>query len=76
MMEYIAIENHPNDSRVKLSGDIFQTLSSRMETGGGNVPMVMEMDGDDDLLIGVGIKDEIAGTMDASYYKGPGARGV
>lgn len=37
------IENHPNDSRVKICDDnIFQTLSSRMGTGGGNVPMVME----------------------------------
>ena len=38
----VAIENHPTDSRVKLnaSGTI-QTLTSRMGTGGGNVPMVM-----------------------------------
>ena len=37
------LENHPNDSRVKIKEDnIVQTLSSRMETGGGNVPMVME----------------------------------
>lgn len=35
------LENHPADSRVKYSEDgIFQTLSSRMGTGGGNVPMV------------------------------------
>lgn len=39
----IAIENHPADSRVKICEDeIFQTLSSRMGTGGGNTPMVME----------------------------------
>lgn len=39
----VAIENHPADSRVKVSEDgIVQTLSSRMGTGGGNVPMVME----------------------------------
>lgn len=38
-----SIENHPNDSRVKLSKDnVVQTLSSRMGTGGGNTPMVME----------------------------------
>lgn len=37
------LENHPNDSRVKIKEDnIVQTLSSRMGTGGGNVPMVME----------------------------------
>ena len=39
------LENHPADSRVKICEDnIFQTLSSRMGTGGGNVPMVMEKD--------------------------------
>ena len=39
----IVLENHPNDSRVKINKDgIVQTLSSRMGTGGGNVPMVME----------------------------------
>lgn len=43
----LIIENHPNDSRVKIREDnIFQTLSSRMGTGGGNVPMVMEDDMD------------------------------
>jgi DNA (cytosine-5)-methyltransferase 1 len=37
------LENHPADSRVKICEDgVFQTLSSRMGTGGGNVPMVME----------------------------------
>lgn len=37
----LVIENHPNDSRVKIREDgTFQTLSSRMGTGGGNVPMV------------------------------------
>lgn len=39
---YVVIENHPADSRVKVSQDgKVQTLSSRMGTGGGNVPMVM-----------------------------------
>lgn len=42
MDEAKIIENHPNDSRVKIKADgIFQTLSSRMGTGGGNVPLVM-----------------------------------
>lgn len=42
MEEAKIIENHPNDSRVKIKEDgIFQTLSSRMGTGGGNVPLVM-----------------------------------
>ncbi|WP_260864961.1 DNA cytosine methyltransferase [Priestia flexa] len=38
----VVIENHPTDSRVKLSEDNkVQTLTSRMGTGGGNVPLVM-----------------------------------
>lgn len=41
-----SIENHPADSRVDIddSGKV-QTLTSRMGTGGGNVPMVMESKG-------------------------------
>ena len=38
-----SVENHPADSRVDIdeSGKV-QSLTSRMGTGGGNVPMVME----------------------------------
>ena len=37
-----AIENHPNDSRVKIDPDgIVQCLSSRMGTGGNNTPFVL-----------------------------------
>ena len=39
------LEHHPNDSRLKIKEDgICQTLSSRMGTGGGNVPLVMVID--------------------------------
>lgn len=39
----VALENHPNDSRIKMCEDgIVQTLSSRMGTGGNNTPMLME----------------------------------
>ena len=39
----LILENHPNDSRVKISKDkVFQALTSRAGTGGGNTPMVME----------------------------------
>ena len=32
----MVLENHPNDSRIKLSKDnVIQTLSKRMGTGGG-----------------------------------------
>ena len=66
---YKIIENHPNDSRVKFrEDDVFQTLSSRMGTGGGNVPMVMNVEG-------VGVNENIAGTLDANYFKGCGERG-
>lgn len=38
-----SVENHPADSRVNLDNNgKVQTLTSRMGTGGGNVPMVME----------------------------------
>jgi DNA (cytosine-5)-methyltransferase 1 len=37
-----SVENHPNDSRVKIDEEgKVQALTSRMGTGGGNVPMVM-----------------------------------
>lgn len=39
----IALENHPQDSRVKLSeNNVVQTLSGQMGTGGNNTPMVLE----------------------------------
>ena len=39
----VALENHPADSRVKISEDgKVQTLTSRCGTGGGNVPLVMD----------------------------------
>jgi site-specific DNA-cytosine methylase/intein/homing endonuclease len=40
----VALENHPTDSRVKFSEDgTVQTLTSRMGTGGNNVPLVMKI---------------------------------
>lgn len=43
----VPIENHPQDSRVKISDDgMVQTLSSKMGTGGGNVPLLLEVDKD------------------------------
>lgn len=97
----VLIENHPADSRVKIAEDgICQTLSGRMGTGGGNVPMVMEpqtfsdvagcrsaADGtkgvhsqmmknpeENFILEPVTSDGDIAGTLDASYYKGCGER--
>lgn len=40
----IAVESHPTDSRVKLSpDDKVQTLTSRMGTGGMNVPLLLKI---------------------------------
>ena len=43
--EPVVLENHPNDSRVKIKHDgIVQALSGRMGTGGNNTPLVMVSD--------------------------------
>ena len=48
-MKYINLEHHPSDSRIRvIDEDICQTLSSRMGTGGGNVPMVIEVEDAED----------------------------
>lgn len=40
---FYPVENHPQDCRVKLSDDgIVQTLSGKMGTGGGNVPLILK----------------------------------
>ena len=70
------LENHPNDSRVKIKEDnIVQTLSSRMGTGGGNVPMVMEYSPiysiGHDLRTSKFTDDEITDPLTASDYKDP-----
>ena len=40
----IALENHPTDGRIKVMEDnVSQTLTSRMGTGGNNVPLVMKI---------------------------------
>ena len=41
-MKCLTLEHHPNDSRIKISEDgICQSLTSRMGTGGNNVPLVL-----------------------------------
>lgn len=59
----VCIGNGQANIASHITEDVVQTLSSQMGTGGGNVPM----------CIGTG-NPEIAGTLDASYYKGAGAR--
>lgn len=48
-MKYIPLEHHPHDSRIKMiDNGICQTLSRKMGTGGGNVPLVLEIKTDDE----------------------------
>ncbi len=97
---HIAVDNHPQDSRVSFSkNDTVQTLSAKMGEGGGNTPMVFSIDraafnqganakfdmGIDEngpaytvVAKGPGavcVSGDVAGTLDASYYKGCGSRG-
>ncbi|PYG84791.1 DNA (cytosine-5)-methyltransferase 1 [Ruminiclostridium sufflavum DSM 19573] len=62
----VAIENHPADNRIKIdeSGTI-QTLTSRMGTGGGNVPLVMNERQD-----ALTIEEDKANTLTGTDYKG------
>ncbi len=42
VLNSIAVENHPSDSRVRISnGSCVQTLTSSMGTGGNRVPLIM-----------------------------------
>lgn len=68
-----SIENHPADSRVNIdeSGKV-QTLTSRMGTGGGNVPMVMEpVVHASKASFFTNASDGPASTLVATDYKGP-----
>ena len=64
-VSYVSIENHPQDSRIKVNEDgIVQTLDARMGMGGGNVPLVMD----------VGFfqsYEDKCGTLLARQYKDP-----
>ena len=62
----VVIENHPTDSRIKLSEDNkVQTLTSRMGTGGGNVPLVMN-----ERQYALTVGENIANTLTSTDYKG------
>lgn len=62
----VAIENHPADSRIKFddSGTI-QTLTTRMGTGGGNVPLVMN-----ERQYALTVGEDVANTLTGTDYKG------
>lgn len=56
MVKYIMVENHPNDSRVKIDySGACQTLTGNMGTGGGNVPIVLETEGNEGKTIMEGV---------------------
>ena len=62
----VAVENHPNDSRVKLSADgKSQALTSRAGTGGGNVPLVMK-----ERQFALTVGKDVANTLTSTDYKG------
>ena len=69
----MSIENHPADSRVNIddSGKV-QTLTSRMGTGGGNVPMVLEPKVYESHPMDSRIKelDGVSPTVSAKWHKG------
>ena len=69
-----SIENHPADSRVSIdeSGKV-QTLTSRMGTGGGNVPMVLESVTISSKQQSLATSDNLANTLGANDYKEPQA---
>ena len=62
----VALENHPANSRVKVdeSGKI-QTLTSRMGTGGNNVPLIMN-----ERQLGFPVSEDLAQTLLSTDYKG------
>lgn len=62
-----ACENHAQDGRYKLAEKV-PTLSSKMGQGGDNVPYALYT------YVGNSSGDDIAGTIDSSYYKGTGSR--
>ena len=58
------MENHPADSRVKIKEDgIVQTLSNRMGTGGGNVPLILGFNRE---RVGAVVEENIMPTLQAA----------
>lgn len=67
IMHVLAIENHPADSRVKISDkDLCQALTGRMGTGGGNVPMVMCLNDQGGSVMGV--SEDVTGALRAQEH--------
>lgn len=62
----VVYENHPADSRVKLcENGVVQTLSERMGTGGGNVPLVMN-----ERQYALTVGEDVSNTLTGTDFKG------
>ena len=57
-------EMHAQDARVQNVSDVLPTMSATYGSGGGNIPVTY----------GIATMSDVAGTLDASYYKGQGSR--
>lgn len=74
----IILDHHPADSRTEIAEDqkTIQTLTSRMGTGGGNVPMILVTRNEQHKSVVINSSgNDIAGTIDSHYYLGCGSRG-
>jgi len=82
----IIYESHPADARIK-PVSVSPTVTVRWQKGSCDTPLVryplvseeksltLATGNDQVLFSGVGVENGIAGTLDASYYKGQGVRG-
>ena len=51
-LRFVNLEYHPSDSRIRIVDyDVAQTINGRMGTGGGNVPLILEIRCDDDAVL-------------------------
>lgn len=45
----LVYERHDQDARYKLLGDVSESVAAKYGTGGGNMPIVVEYDGAEDI---------------------------
>lgn len=66
----LILDHHPNDSRTDIAEDqqAVQTLTSRMGTGGGNVPMILEYHSQ--ALRIKPLEDDVSPTIPAGFGEG------
>lgn len=66
----LILDHHPNDSRTDIAEDqqAIQTLTSRMGTGGGNVPMILEYHSQ--ALRIKPLEDDVSPTIPAGFGEG------